>query len=140
MGTHHSRNGSIAGSVSPTPLLGREWSTDFNCWDMVREFYKMGGVILPTIPLDAGSLREVVKAGNSGDNYRNWELSPAPVHGDVVTMTHRQGGSLTHVGVYLTGGYVVHNLQSAGVIVSSEKHLALAGLTVLGYWRYKDGS
>ena len=122
--------------------LGKPWVSGeqgpqaFDCWGLVRYVQKAHyGRDLPSIVVDADNIRAVVKEFTGNDERNRWVEVPAPADGDCLLLS--QSKEPTHVGIWLDvdGGGLLHAVQGAGVVFSSQSNIKLLGYNVLGAYR-----
>lgn len=112
------------------PYIGRRWSSEDNCWDMVREIYRdILKVTLPPHPAEA--LRSVGS---------RWFRLDSPVDMCIVAMAAK-GHALRHAGVYLAveGGLVLHCARPFSVVTPVNR-LSLHGYGRHEFYRYEDST
>lgn len=112
-------------------------SIDFNCWGLVKHFYKTEyGIDLPLIIPEDQNIKSTINAINQSSERENWNKAIYPQCGDVVLL--RQSKQPVHVGVWLgnDGGGVLHCLKETGVIFQSLQNLLFMGWKVEGFYRY----
>jgi NlpC/P60 family len=124
--------------------IGRPWIAgargpkSFDCWGLF--LWVQGthfGRELPLIPVDALSLRVVLKTFNEHPERKRWQRVSAPKHGDAVLM--RQSRYPVHVGVWLDidGGGVLHCAQNVGVVFQDLWALDRHGWRVEGFYAFR---
>ena len=124
--------------------IGRPWIAgargpeSFDCWGLFLWVQgKHFGRELPLIPVDALSLRVVLKTFSDHPERKRWQHVSAPKHGDAVLM--RQSRYPVHVGIWLDidGGGVLHCAQSVGVVFQDLWALDRHGWRVEGFYAFR---
>lgn len=112
-----------------THLLGKRWEAntqgpdEFDCWGLVRYWYRTQLTVnLPESPVNALDLRAVVIELDRAAKSSTWkeELLAAPNR----VLAMGKNGRISHVGICLEGGYVLHcTREGGGVIVQTISQL-----------------
>lgn len=97
-------------------LIGRPYTPDFRCWDLVRLVQAdLFNRDLPSVPADITSPRAMMREFEHHAEKAKWSLSEMPSQGCIILM----GGARRehHAGVYLevNRGGVIHTLPTTGV-------------------------
>lgn len=117
-------------------VSGQEGPHAFDCWGLVRYVQQQHYARhLPSITVDADNIRAVVNEFNTNDERARWVQVDVPADGDCLLMS--QSKEPTHVGIWLDvdGGGLLHAVQGAGVVFSSQSNIRLLGYNVLGAYR-----
>jgi cell wall-associated NlpC family hydrolase len=116
-------------------LIGRPWSTEFDCWEFVRAVYADAyQVYLPQLPgVDGADPRAATTAVADLRAGGDWLAMPVPRDGDCVTMGQRFRPH--HVGIRINGR-IAHCDQAHGVIVSPLPRLAAIGWHGFQFFRH----
>lgn len=98
--------------MNVTPYLSKFWSTEYDCWALVREFYANEfGISLPVVNIDTNNLVAVAREIGSSPlrvDFRKVE----PFDGSIVEMGERLP---FHVGIHVDGR-ILHNHYPGGVV------------------------
>jgi hypothetical protein len=126
-----------------TPLIGRRWSSAWDCWGFVRQVYREAyAIALPELPgVDGADARQgaaAIRWQRTRPEWRRLTLDQV-VAGDVVTMGVQEGRP-HHVGIWLAidGGRVAHCDQHAGVCCHSLRQLRAQRWGGFEFFRHKD--
>ena len=100
-------------------LIGKPWVANtsgpdsFDCWGLVCYWYEAElGIKLPDTPVSAIDLVLVAKEMQSAIKSSLWEEETTWEDNQVVAMGRNK--IITHVGVHMAGGYVLHCSREAG--------------------------
>lgn len=122
-------------------LLGRPWLSGargpdaFDCWGLLVEVYRKGGIALPLYPnIDAKNTLAVARKVSEG--VSEWTQLAEPEHLCAVGLS--AGRHIHHVGLWLAteGGGVLHSASGRGVTFQSIMSLRGIGLTNLTFYRH----
>lgn len=107
----------IAPAAYVQSLLGRAYTPDFRCWDLVKQVERdLFGRAVPSIASDIETPRQILRTFECHPERARWRLSDNPSSGSIVLM----GGARRehHAGVYLDIDRcgVLHTLPDHGVI------------------------
>ncbi len=121
--------------------VGREWSTQFDCWDFVSAVYlEAYTIMLPRFPhVDATCDDSCRKAFESGKSSPLWgPVDGAWSDGDVILMGRTRRP--VHCGIWIAsdGGMVAHNGRKNGVVCQDLRRLRLLGWGHLSAFRHRD--
>lgn len=121
--------------------LGRPWvATGFNCFELVREVYRVElGVEIPAAGVDATSPAVVARAFQCHALRCAFRKIEQPVHLCVVGMREVYSDCESHCGVFLDlpgAPSVLHNHRGVGVVVEPVSRLAWRNLTISGFYEY----
>lgn len=128
------------------PYLGIPWVKDgdgpdgFQCWAFVRFVQdRHFGRALPAIP-NPDDVMAWARTFRDHPERRRWTRADAPAEGDCVLM--RQARYPVHVGVWIAPPGerpgVLHCAMGTGVVFQRPDHLALAGWSIEGFYRFND--
>lgn len=97
-------------------LLGRPYTPDFRCWDLVRLVQAhLFNRALPSVPQDIETPKAMMREFDRHAEKANWRRADRPSEGAIILM----GGARRehHAGVYLSvnRGGVIHTLPDSGV-------------------------
>ena len=104
-------------------LIGRPWVANaqgpdsFDCWGLVRYWFRTQMCVeLPQTPVDANDLKAVIEGlGALKSNKHIWEEVPLGQSGQVIAMG--KNARVSHVGVHIGGGFVLHCSRESGTVV-----------------------
>jgi len=116
-----------------SPVLGMD------CWGLTMEVFKRFGIELPDFTVDAFAFRQIGQLVDGAIGNPAWEEVVRPVDKDIplVVLMRMHPVYITHAGVLIKGGRVIHTMESAGVIISK---VATLRKTIVGYYRPCLGS
>ena len=128
--------------MSHMQLIGRPWVANaqgpeaFDCWGLVRYWFETQlGTKLPESPVDSRDLKAVVESlGLAQKDSHLWAEEPLGDTGQVVAMG--KNSLISHVGVHIGGGFVLHCGRGSGVVVQTVSQLQRQWST-LKIYRYK---
>lgn len=115
-----------------TPLIGRPWAvpcdppSTFDCWELVRYVRGLRGITTPSV-VNIGD-RKPTDRKFFKNKPNGWYELMAPHPYCVVFF------GVSHVGVYLTVGQIMHAQLGAGVCINRPEHI----LGEATYWDYHD--
>lgn len=112
---------------------GRSVTQGLDCWGLVREYYRRGGIALPKFPINATHTDEVMDEIEK--NQVNWEKLEEPEIGCVVLLMLIGNPLPSHCGVYLGYGEFIHAIAPYVQI----DRLSRWGPRVVGYYKPKEG-
>jgi len=99
-------------------LIGTKWVSggkgphEFDCWGLAQYWYREQlGIKLPEYPADADKVMEVARTLNKEVKTSAWTELSSPEPNCLVVMGRNT--SITHVGVYLKDGAVLHCSREA---------------------------
>lgn len=94
----------------------------YDCWGLVRAVYRdfLGIKIAPW-----GDLQQDTMHLGADKEVLNWTRIEIPVSLALVSLS--RNGQVSHCGVYLEGGFILHSMQTKGVLVSSLQTLQRLG-------------
>lgn len=123
-------------------LIGRRWSPEFRCWDLVREVFVIRyGVRMPIVAIGEEGNAAVIREASA---VSGWVRANAPpIDGDIVLM---QGPVGRHVGVMIAVGprlLLLHNAGNMGadgvprgaVIAQTLRDASAFGYHSFEFWR-----
>ena len=92
---------------------GRDPATGLDCWGLCREALRRYGQEVPDFPQAVYDALEIHSAFAQEDLSGRWEKLPEPEPGCVVAMAIDPDlpEAITHLGVYVGGGRVLHTIQ-----------------------------
>lgn len=103
-------------------LLGKPWERyasgpdAFDCWGLVRYWYgSYLGIDLPSVLVDVRDTLSVARHIKNAQDGSDWSPLVTPEPNCVVAMG--KGSVITHVGIHVDGGYVLHCSSEAGAVV-----------------------
>ena len=113
---------------------GRSSVLGMDCWGLTMEVFKRHGVELPDFTVDAFAFKRIGQLVDGAIGEPMWEEVVEPTDSDVplVVLMKMHPQYITHAGVLIKGGRVIHALQGAGVIISK---VAVLKKTIVGYYR-----
>ena len=117
--------------------IGRAWRPDYHCWSLVQAVYdERLQQRLPDMQYDAHSLFAAIRAfGTQQGEYAQWQPVTEPQELDAVVMA--VANRPRHIGLWvaLGDGYILHNIEQRGVVLSALDELKLLNFKVYAYYR-----
>ncbi len=113
---------------------GRELETGLDCWGLVMEVLGRYGIDIPDYTVDAFAFKRISELAGEAVESRTWEEVHWPVEKDapLVVLMMMAPGYVTHAGVYLGDGKIMHTMEKTGVVVSTVKRLERV---ITGYYK-----
>lgn len=107
----------------------------FDCWGLVRHWYATKlGVDLPTHLIDASDVLAVAhKLKQEQTNPKWFELDDVE---DNCIIALGKNASITHVGVYIGSGYVLHACRATGACVAQPMSQMRRNWPTIKYYRH----
>ena len=110
-------------------LLGKPWVSggvgpdSFDCYGLVRHWYREAyGVILPEYLVDSRDLHAVIVSMGAACKSAVWSKAPLGDAPQIVAMGKTK--RISHVGVHVGGGFVLHcSRQAGGVVIQTTAQL-----------------
>lgn len=121
--------------------LARPWSADsYNCFELVREFYKNELEIdIPASGVVAANDAVIVDAFLFHPLRKSFKRIESPVNYCVIGMRKENMDSESHCGIYLDfhdGCRVLHNVNGSGVRLDMVSRLGWLKLVICGFYEY----
>lgn len=117
--------------------IGQAWRPDYHCWSLLQAVYQARlNLCLPPMQYDANSLLAAIRAfGTQQGEYAHWQQVDTPQELDAVVMA--VANRPRHIGVWvaLDEGYILHNLEQRGVVLSRVDELNHLNFQVYAYYR-----
>ena len=118
----------------PFVSAGRSPSLGMDCWGLAMEVFKRFGIRLPDFTVDAFAFKQIDELVHEAIGHPAWEKVASPVNSDVplVVLMKMHPVYVTHAGVLIKDGRVIHTMEDTGVIISKVSTLRK---TIEGYYR-----
>ena len=114
---------------------GRSMLTGMDCWGLVMEVFKRYGITIPDFIIDTFAFRVIDAFASEAIATRKWEEVYQPQDKDVplVVLMRMHPVLITHAGVFIGNGKIIHTMKGTGVIMSRASALQSR---IVGYYRY----
>ena len=128
----------MLGNLIGIPFVsqGRSTTSGMDCWGLVMEVYRHYGVKLPDFSVDAFAFDKINELTGTEIATRAWEEIHEPETPSVVLMRIHPK-YITHAGVYIGGGKIIHTRKTVGAIITPTSTLRNQ---IVGYYRYADNN
>ena len=127
--------GNIA-SLIGTPFVsgGRDVAKGLDCWGLAMEVFRQCGIELPDFVVDAFAFRVIDSLIGEAAVSRSWEEVYRPQDEDapLVVLMRIHPHLITHAGVFLGDGKVIHTMEGTNAVVSK---VGTLGNRIVGYYR-----
>lgn len=128
-------------TVNIERYLARPWVSDsYNCFDLVREFYRVElGLVIPESGVSASDLKVVTEAFANHPLRHSFAVIAEPENFCVIGMRLSYSKNESHCGIYLKlpdGEFVLHNWCGSGVLLEQLSRLPWRGLAITGFYTY----
>jgi len=119
----------------PFVARGRHPVTGMDCWGLVREVYRRYGMEVPDFSIAPNAFHAVDMTMRKEAGRTNWVRVEEPKETDapLVVLMRLHPGLVTHAGVWIGHGRIIHALEGAGVVVS---RVGMLKSRIVGYYRY----
>ena len=113
---------------------GRSTSLGLDCWGLVMEVFRRYDQTLPDFTVDAFACKVIDSLAGEEVGTRKWEQVHEPLedHVPVVVLMRIHPAYISHAGVYLGGGNIIHTTEPTGVVISQRNSL---GNRIEGYYK-----
>jgi len=113
---------------------GRDVRTGLDCWGLAMKVFEAYGVALPDFTVDAFAFEKISELAGKSIMSRQWEEVYAPANKDVplVVLMRMHPALITHAGVYIGDGRIIHTMESTDSVISKVGRLKN---TIVGYYR-----
>jgi len=114
---------------------GRDVRVGLDCWGLVMEVYRRYGMELPDFTVDAFAFKAIDALASGAVRDKTWEEVWEPGDKDVplVVLMHMHPVFITHVGVLVGRGRILHTTRDTGVVISRTVGM---NSQIVGYYRY----
>ena len=114
---------------------GRDVQTGVDCWGLVMEVYRRFGMDIPDFTVDSFAFRQIHDLVEYSTCTGNWDEVQTPTDEDapLVVLMRIHPALITHAGVWLGHGKMIHTMKGTGVVVS---HVDKFRSRIAGYYRY----
>ena len=111
---------------------GRNIRTGLDCWGLVMEIFRRKGITVPDFIIDAFDYKTINNLAEK--KQKVWMRVDNPVSTDapLVVIMRIHPILITHAGVFIGGGKVIHTTAGTGVIIS---RIAALKNRIVGYYR-----
>ena len=116
---------------------GRDVNKGMDCWGLVIEVFRRYGMEVPDFDMDAFSYVDINELAQKELGTRGWMEVPVPQDKDapLVVLMRMHPSLVTHAGIYLGRGRIMHTTKATGVVVSKAQ---LLRRIIAGYYRYAN--
>ena len=118
----------------PFRSRGRNIDKGLDCWGLAMAVFKEYDITLPDFIVDAFAFHTIDVFAGKEVGSRLWEEVYDPSDKDVplVVLMRMHSRLVTHAGVYIGNGRIIHTMEKTGVVVSRVKTLESR---IVGYYR-----
>lgn len=122
---------------SPFVNKGRDVLNGLDCWGLVMEIFMRYGIEIPDFTIDSFAFAEIDDLVGEAIATRKWEVIKHITDNDVplVVLMRIHPRYITHAGVYVGNGKIMHTMEKTGVVMSKASTLRNQ---IIGYYKFVE--
>lgn len=114
---------------------GRNAVLGMDCWGLVMEVFKRYGMNVPDFTVDSFNFKAIDTLAHEAAGFNTWEEVHRPSDKDapLVVLVRMHPKLITHAGVFIGHGKIIHTMSMTGVVIS---RISALRSRITGYYRY----
>lgn len=129
----------LLGDIIGSPFVnkGRDVLNGLDCWGLVMEVFRRYGIELPDFTIDHFAYAKIDELAENTIETHKWEVMHHVTDKDVplVVLMRVHPKYITHAGVYVGKGKIIHTMEKTGGVISKASTLRNQ---IIGYYRFAE--